>query len=272
MSSSSASSSPEPEIVVAKTKRSKDKATKAKLVQPPADTDKNANEDEDASLAYKPPDGYVLMKHNIEDTDFDWDVINNDDNLELWVVRVPDGLKAKHLENVKIELPSSSNTTRLGTIDRKSTAYDVWALGDAEADVVGGDELQAVSCLLPRRKKGGKLYQAPHPISRRLVISARPSLPTPPASPPESSPVVHQNPPRHRHSPELLKHRFAPLGSLGLVDDPAAPMDTEPAPGSQAPTANSLKSQRTDAVEGSKKKRKVDIESPKKTKKAKKAS
>ena len=68
-------------------------------------------------------------------------------------------LKPKHLENVQLELPSSSKTTRIGAIDRKSTAYDVWALGDDEADAVGGDELRVVSCLLPRRKKGGKLYQ-----------------------------------------------------------------------------------------------------------------
>ncbi|EJF62725.1 hypothetical protein DICSQDRAFT_169114 [Dichomitus squalens LYAD-421 SS1] len=266
MSSSPASSSPAPEIVTSKTKTSIDKSKKVKVAHPQAETEKNGpNEGEDANLAYKPPDGYVLIKHSTEETEFDWDVINNDVNLELWVVRVPDGLKAKHLENVKINLPSSSTTTRLGTIDRKSTAYDVWGLGDDEADAVGGDELRAVSCLLPRRKKGGKLYQAPHPISRRLVISARPSLPTPPASSPESSPVVHQNPPRHRHSPELLKHRFAPLGSLAPANDSAAP-----AP--EAPTAKSSKLQRTDVVEGSKKKRKVDIESPKKTKKAKKAS
>ena len=173
----------------------------------------------------------------------------------------------------------------------------MWSLGDDDAEAVGGDELRAVSCLLPRRKKNGKLYQgasplpssrvvflrltspmiecnnaAPHAISRRLVISARPSLPTPPASSPESSPVVHQNPPRPRHPPELLKHRFAPLGSLAPIED-SGEMDVDTTPATQ-PTSKPSKPSKADAapVEGTKKKRKGDAGSPKKTKKAKTAS
>ncbi|PIL26681.1 hypothetical protein GSI_11257 [Ganoderma sinense ZZ0214-1] len=277
MSSSRASfSSPEPEIVPAKAKKSKFKTKKSKHVHHAAEPEKHGrNEGEDASLAYKPPEGYVLMKHTAEETAFDWDAINNDDNLELWVVRIPDGLKPKHLESVKLDAPSStSKTARIGSVDRKSAAYDVWSLGDdndnPSAEAVGGDELRAVSCLLPRRKKNGKLYQAPHAIARRLVISARPTLPTPPASSPESSPVVHQNPPRPRHPPELLKHRFAPLGSLAPIED-AAKMEVDPAPSTQTPSKPS-KSSKTEAAEGSKKKRKGDAGSPKKTKKAKTAA
>ena len=75
---------------------------------------------------------------------------------------------------------------------------------------------------------------APHPVARRLVISARPSLPTPPASSPESPPVVHQNPPRPRHPAELLTHRFVPIGSLADenkdVDMDASPAGPKPAP------------------------------------------
>ncbi|KAM5542751.1 hypothetical protein V8D89_003712 [Ganoderma adspersum] len=271
-SSRASSSSPEPEIVFAKAKKSKDKSKKLKHTHPAAEPDKHGrNEGEDASLAYKPPEGYVLMKHSAEETEFDWDTINDDDNLELWVVRVPDGLKPKHLENVKIEAPPSSKTARIGSVDRKSTAYDVWSLGDDDAEAVGGDELRAVSCLLPRRKKNGKLYQAPHAVSRRLVISARPTLPTPPASSPESSPVVHQNPPRPRHPPELLKHRFAPLGSLAPIEDPGE-IGVDTAPVAQPASKPSKSSKAGAAPEGTKKKRKGDAGSPKKTKKAKTAS
>ena len=88
-SSRASSSSPEPELVSAKSKKGK----KAKGAHPSADAEKHGrNEGEDASLAYKPPEGYVAMKHSTEDTEFDWDAINNDENLELWVVRVPDGV------------------------------------------------------------------------------------------------------------------------------------------------------------------------------------
>lgn len=110
---------------------------------------------------------------------------------------------------------------------------------------------------------------APHPISRRLVISARPTLPTPPQSSPEASPVVHQNPPRPRHPPELLTHRFVPVGSL--VD--AANEDVDMDAAEPEPEASSHARKSTKHEDKSKKKRKVDAESPKKkTKKAKTAS
>ena len=109
---------------------------------------------------------------------------------------------------------------------------------------------------------------APHPISRRLVISARPTLPTPPQSSPEASPVVHQNPPRPRHPPELLTHRFVPVGSLVDAANEDVDMDAaEPEP----EASHARKSAKHE--DKSKKKRKVDAESPKKkTKKAKTAS
>lgn len=96
MSSSSASShSPEPVSVPKNSKKGKAKSKKVKIAQIPAETGKNERiESEDADLAYKAPEGYVLMKHATEETEFDWDAINNDDNLELWVIRVPDGVSA----------------------------------------------------------------------------------------------------------------------------------------------------------------------------------
>ena len=234
MSSSrtSPSSSPEPEIVPVKAKKSKSKVKKVKVAHPAAEPEKHGrNEGDDPSLVYKPPEGYVLMKHTADETEFDWDAINNDDNLELWVVRVPDGvsvlvlaslcvvlsrfilppkLKPKHLENVKIEAPSSSKTSRIGHIDRKSTAYDVWSLGDDDADAqaVGGDELRAVSCLLPRHRKNGKLYQGTSsclccspfcvltfPPSPRLNVCSSPCHLSPPRDlcaphPPHTSRIV----------------------------------------------------------------------------------
>ena len=42
---------------------------------------------------------------------------------------------------MKIESASTSKTTRVGSIDRKSTTYDVWSLGEDGAESVGGDEL-----------------------------------------------------------------------------------------------------------------------------------
>ncbi|KAI0696550.1 hypothetical protein C8T65DRAFT_832752 [Cerioporus squamosus] len=262
-SSRSSSASPEPELVAKKAKKPKDKQKKG---QAAADVGEHGrNEGDDHDLAYKPPEGFVLMKHKNEEGDFDWDAINGDDNLELWVVRVPDGLKPKHLEGLKIEASASSSTSRVGSAERKHTTYDVWSLGEDETEAVGGDELRAVSCLLPRRKKDGKLYQAPKPIARRLVISARPTIPTPPQSSPGSSPVLHQNPARPRHPKELLTHRFMPLGSLAPVDDSAA-MDVDPVPAEESPSKTPKPRKDAEGADGSKKKRKGDVGSPKKKK------
>ena len=117
-SSRASSSSPEPEIVSTKTKKSKDKSKKVKHAHPAAEPDKHGrNEGEDASLAYKPPEGYVLMKHSAEETEFDWDAINNNDNLELWVVRVPDGVSPVPPTFLRVALNAlrSSRSSNLST-------------------------------------------------------------------------------------------------------------------------------------------------------------
>ncbi|KAI0737980.1 hypothetical protein C8Q80DRAFT_1125075 [Daedaleopsis nitida] len=264
---SSSSSSPEPEVVVQKAKKSKTKQSKTQV-----DDVGSRNEGDNPNWDYKPPEGFVSMKHKVDERDFDWEAINDDDNLELWVIRVPDGLKPKYLEDIKIEAASSHKTTRVGSINRKTTTYDVWSLGDDDTEAVGGDELRSVSCLLPRRRKAGKLYQAPKPIARRLVISAHPTLPTPPRSPSESAAMTHQNPARPSYPKEMLKHRFTPLGSLAPVDD-SVKMDVDPTLSSQAPDTKPLKShKKANDVDGGKKKRRVDADSPKKTKKTKTAT
>ncbi|KAI0355091.1 hypothetical protein OH77DRAFT_1590047 [Trametes cingulata] len=272
-SSRSSSSSPEPESLRETLQKSKQKQKKTKEAQAvSAVYEHGKNEGQNPNWDYKPPEGYKAMNLKVEDGTFDWDSIKDDDNLELWVVRIPDGLKPKYLEGAKLELSSTATkTVRVGSIDRKSATYDVWNLGEDEADVVGGEELRGVSALLPRSKHGGKLFQAPKPFSRRLVISARPTLPTPQSSP-EASRVLHQNPPRPTYPKELLTHRFMPLGSQAPIEDDAA-MDVDVPQATQPPRwlRESDKTSREDG-EAPKKKRKSGVESPKKSKKTKAAS
>lgn len=42
--------------------------------------------------AYKPPNGSVLLNHNVDSREFDWDEVKNNDDLELWLIRIPDGV------------------------------------------------------------------------------------------------------------------------------------------------------------------------------------
>ena len=59
---------------------------------------------------------------------------------------------------MQLDTPSSSATGRLGSFMKKGVDYDIWHLGDDAHEVIGGEELKNLTCLIPRKKKGGKLY------------------------------------------------------------------------------------------------------------------
>lgn len=54
----------------------------------------NANHDKvDTSWEYEPPEGAVLINTRDEDAgEFDWDAVNNDSDIELWLIRVPESV------------------------------------------------------------------------------------------------------------------------------------------------------------------------------------
>lgn len=75
--------------------------------------------------------------------------------------------KMKQLEGLQMPQPhDAASTAKLTTLARKRAKYDVWAVKPnhtdrPEDDAVRpsrGEEITALSCLLPRKKKGGKLY------------------------------------------------------------------------------------------------------------------
>ncbi|KAF9653233.1 hypothetical protein BDM02DRAFT_3087468 [Thelephora ganbajun] len=183
--------------------------------------------------AFEPPQGAVLMGDpddevgTIEIGEFDWNSVKDDEEIELWLVRVPNSIKPKHLNDAVFDAPSSSSTHTLGQVKRKHETYDLWSLGDrddndVDHDQIGGDEMKGFSCLLPRKSKGGKLYIGPKPITRRLILAASP--PTPGTQNPA---MLHQNPPRHSYPAERFKHRYTPYGSSTLASVP--PITTDPA-------------------------------------------
>ncbi|KAL5490666.1 hypothetical protein ACEPAI_5500 [Sanghuangporus weigelae] len=189
------------------------------------------------------PPGYVRLTDVLDAEEFDWDSLKEgNDDLELVVLRVPEGIKPKHLSHLSLSLPTSQATTaqKLGSLSRKSGVYDVWSIphpsssssmpdyDEMSGPAVGGEELLSMNVLLPRKKKGGKLYLARKPITHHLVLSAQPSLPTLPATPPKDSigaqdinananSDMYKSPARYQHPKHLLKHRFLPTGA-GLRD------------------------------------------------------
>ncbi|GAW03142.1 glycoside hydrolase [Lentinula edodes] len=161
----------------------------------------------------------MALVENAETHDeWDWDTFKKDPELELWVIRVPNGVKPKHLENMTISLPESydvwnvcsSSTSGNGDIG----GVEVGRL-DEEGTAGGGEEMRGLSCLLPRKKKHGELYIAPTPITRHLLISAQ--IPKPSSSEDYSMPT--QNLPRFSYPQELLKHRFVAFGSTKVAVD-----------------------------------------------------
>lgn len=68
-------------------------------------------------------------------------------------------VKLKYLENTKIELAVSSKSEKVGTLNRKHANYDIWSVGNDDEQPVGGEEIKALACLLPRKTKKGKLYR-----------------------------------------------------------------------------------------------------------------
>ncbi|BGO97807.1 Proteophosphoglycan ppg4 [Rhodotorula toruloides ATCC 204091] len=132
---------------------------------------------------YSPPEGFKALKAISSKSALDWDDVKEDEELELFAVRVPAGLKAKHLEGVEITLPEGSLVDPVQPVahfSHKKSEYEVRLSGassgkrrrdeDGEG-VAATSELQSLVPLLPRKSHGNKLYQAPRPISRTLTIT-----------------------------------------------------------------------------------------------------
>ena len=191
----------------------------------------------------------------------------------------------------------------VGSVERKHVTYNVWTyrrdeeLSD-EHPALPGEELSTLSVLLPRSKKGGKLYQSAYsllslylsqcelcsaskPVTRHVVIMAPLAKPSAQEAKNADSPTksfVHRNPPRFAYPEELLTHRFMPYGSESA---PSAPVPKDTDVMEVDPSAVSLKEESTERASGAVspqketmekgKKRKSGEESPKahRTKKAK---
>ncbi|KAF5318128.1 hypothetical protein D9619_012194 [Psilocybe cf. subviscida] len=276
-SSRSSSATPPPDILLKKKKPAAKKSA----------PDHGKSEGEDLTWAYAPPADAVLVNDDGADAgEFDWDAVKENDELELCLIRIPDSIKPKVLDNLKVEIPATSRSARIGTIPRKHTTFDVWAVGNDDAQPIGGEEIKSLSCLLPRKSKKGKLYPAPKPIARHLVIVAQPVNPTPATG--TENEVRTTNPPRFAYPKEVLKHAYLPYGSLlrndgtaSVTEDAAMDVD-EVAEEVQSPPASPKKKRSKAAKDdeavaegksGKGKKRKgeaVDAESPvKKSKKSK---
>lgn len=109
------------------------------------------------------------------------------------------------------------------------------------------------------------ILAAPKPIARHLVISAQDVIPT--AS---NSTQTYQNPPRQSYPKEVLKHQFTPYGSGTGEDAVSASQDNTMNVDESMEGAETVLDRTQSPVKKLKtKKRKVESETPKKSKRVK---
>ncbi|GAA5875402.1 hypothetical protein JCM16303_000612 [Sporobolomyces ruberrimus] len=154
---------------------------------------------------YSPPEGFKAFKDAGAKSDIDWDTLHADSELQLWAVRVPAGLKSKHLDKMVIQLPPSSIQTPLqpvATFTASKSEYNAY-LSTPSPSSTGGkgkhseedgeatevNELDNMLPLLPKKSAGNKLFQAPRPISKTLSI--RRALPSALANLPSAASFSH---------------------------------------------------------------------------------
>ena len=172
--SSHDSSSSDSEVLQEKiSKKTKGKSKQPTVVVTPHGKNEGANTD----WAYQVPLGATLAGPSKEGDEFDLDAFKDDDEVELWIMRVPQGVRmiplflsnftnyidqitAKNLEGMKLDVPSGSTSlsAKMGSLVGQSSVYDVWSLGEDAEDIVGAEEVKGLTYLAPRHKKRSKLF------------------------------------------------------------------------------------------------------------------
>ncbi|KIR63609.1 hypothetical protein I314_03013 [Cryptococcus bacillisporus CA1873] len=170
-------------------RRNKGKETARKSIAPAGSFDK-----------YKPPAGMTELGITTEfvKSEFEWDALASRPGIELWAIRAPRDLKPSRLSALSIPVPKKDEPLT-GNLKTKSQSYIlrtagftgssssskvgeqgqglVDSLGMSDEQGVdqlaeeGGEEMGGMRLLVPRVKEHGKLYVAPLPISRHLILT-----------------------------------------------------------------------------------------------------
>lgn len=88
-SSSSRTPSPAPTLKASKKSNSKDKGKHKSTAQI---SGHGKNEGVNPTWAYKPPADFEDLKNTSDAGDFDWDMVEDNEDVELWLIRVPESV------------------------------------------------------------------------------------------------------------------------------------------------------------------------------------
>ncbi|VDB88293.1 unnamed protein product [Peniophora sp. CBMAI 1063] len=221
----------------AKKESQKMQTIKEEDVKPDVKPDKNGfvrlNKGEPGwEMDHEPRPGYVRvapvsdpedeLKVELADGSFDWDDINDNPEIELFLIRMPRTIHRDWIPKLRIkDLAQTSPTENYEAF--RSTKYvytaSVADLSRPKEDLVRdpnvqGLEMLDMEVLLPRRSEGGKLYMAPRGVQRTLTLKANPRFDRPSTLPESDTDTESQldDEPR-RYPDEMFRSRFLPIGS-----------------------------------------------------------
>ncbi|KAI7866044.1 hypothetical protein BDF14DRAFT_1882940 [Spinellus fusiger] len=138
------------------------------------------------------PEGFMLATSKYI-SEFDSQTLEDDDK-ELWLVRVPENLTAKDIASMKWTLPKPSSHTPLGKLSKNKDNYALYRVpeehekhkkehDDDEEDYdfgISGQEMAGFQCLLPCQQKSGKLVFASKPFQHRFIVNELVEIPNQP--------------------------------------------------------------------------------------------
>ncbi|KAG8746130.1 hypothetical protein FRC10_005996 [Ceratobasidium sp. 414] len=203
-------------------------------------------------LSYKPPGEFKKIKsadNEAIESGFEWSNINDNPDLDIWVVRVPVNFKVSDLTGLKIKLPSSTTGDVTGKLKKDGTNFALHTAGGD--DTFGaGEEMQNMRCMVPKAGKDGALHIIPRPL-KHLILTQQEPIPTATAAP-----ALPAQPTRRTQPVDRLKHSFTPIGTL--PPSPPRPSSPKPMDVDAAPADSSKKKRkkRATAME-------VEVEIPK---------
>ncbi|CEJ00341.1 hypothetical protein RMCBS344292_14399 [Rhizopus microsporus] len=155
---------------------------------------------------------------------FDKEILQDDDK-ELWLIRIPDNISEKDLEQLKLKVPTATTTSKLPKLEKDNNKYALYKVptdnfssssssssnsidnDKAQNDVgISGQEMLSFDCLVPSLDK---------PFEHCLILDEIVDIPDSTAL----AESIRDSPIYKREQPEGLKLRFLPTGYFSREDE-----------------------------------------------------
>ncbi|CEG84753.1 hypothetical protein RMATCC62417_18511 [Rhizopus microsporus] len=164
---------------------------------------------------------------------FDKEILQDDDK-ELWLIRIPDNISEKDLEQLKLKVPTATTTSKLAKLEKDNNKYGLYKVptdsfssssssssnsidnDKAQNDVgISGQEMLSFDCLVPSREDNGKFVKVDKPFEHCLILDEVVDIPDSTAL----AESIRDSPIYKREQPEGLKLRFLPTGYYSREDE-----------------------------------------------------